>query len=347
MAGNRKAGPVTLALGLIFFGCVLLTANFTGTGIFISTLKYWPVLLIGLGLEYFCRSYLNKKNNAAEVTRFHFPTVLVILLVAVISYSGQQVAGVFKNQELSSFINEAVAGSNFKYNRDYKYKPLAVKPGVTKIVIGNIHGRVDLVPSPDGKLHIGARITAWGPSTAEARKRAEMVGINVEEGDVISISGSPDRIFNNRRPAEITYRVMLPKGVSVAAENAQGDVRADNVEADLDINAQNGNIIIKDAAQNVRVINENGRIDISSTRPVKANYSITNRNGEIVLRIPGKSDATVTAQIQNGTVSGSLDLKMARTQDNGQAVKGTVTLGSGTGAINLSSENGNIIVDKY
>lgn len=65
MAGNKKAGPVTLALSLIFFGFVLLTANFTGTGILTATLKYWPVLLIGLGAEYFIRSYLNRKNNPA------------------------------------------------------------------------------------------------------------------------------------------------------------------------------------------------------------------------------------------------------------------------------------------
>ena len=41
MKANRKAGPITLAVGLIFFGCVMLVSNITGTGLWESVFK-WP-----------------------------------------------------------------------------------------------------------------------------------------------------------------------------------------------------------------------------------------------------------------------------------------------------------------
>jgi len=119
---NKKAGPVTLALGLIFFGVVLLIANVAGTGVLAAALKYWPVLLIGLGVEYFAS------------------------------------------------------------------KPIVVKTGITKLKIDNLNGKIDLVPSQDDKLYVKARIVGWGPSEKEARRRAEMVGINISEGDVVNIN---------------------------------------------------------------------------------------------------------------------------------------------------------------
>lgn len=359
MAGNKKAGPVTLALGLIFFGCVLLIANFTGTGVLTTTLKFWPVLLVGLGVEYFIRGYINRKNSEGEGARFHFPTVIVILLVAFIGYSLQQATALFKNRELNSFVSEAIAGANYNYKHDFEYKPLTVRAGVTKVVIDNPRGKVDLAPSPDGKLHVRAHIVAWGPTEAEAKRRAEMVKVNIEEGDVINISRTPERNYNIRHPAEVAYRIMVPKGVSVATEKGVNDLRADSLDADLDIKAD-GSIVIRDAARNVLVASEGGRVDVSSNRPVKANYDITSKFGEITLRIPGNSDARVSARTQHGSIDGSLNLKTEKLTGPNQAgpghetaepdgvsgVRGTVTLGSGKGSINLNSENGNIIVEK-
>jgi len=39
MKSNRRAGPITLAVGLIFFGLVMLISNLTGIGLLASVLN--------------------------------------------------------------------------------------------------------------------------------------------------------------------------------------------------------------------------------------------------------------------------------------------------------------------
>lgn len=390
MADNRKAGPVTLAIGLIIVGLILLITNIRGYGLITTVVKLWPLLLIGLGGEFFIRSYINKKNSCDDSdTRFHVPTVIVILLLSLMGFLGQQAVGLLKQDEIREFLTEAVAGAKFNYKYDFNSGPIDVKPGA-KIRLTGREGEVDLVPSTDGKLYVQADITAWGPSLAEARRRAEMVGINVKQGDVIDISDGTEPGNDIRQKGQIKYRVMIPPGVHVVVDYDFGSIRADKVRANVsiktesgkvtlsdltghvDINSESGHIqcenidgaleaelnfgdiSLKDISKNVSVGSENGRINISSSRPVMANYRVAIQSGDITLRIPQNSDCTVQAKTRTGSISGSLNLKMEPVSgdgekngpDQGPGAKGSLVLGSGTAAVNLYSENGNITVDK-
>jgi len=357
MAGYRKAGPVTLALGLILAGCILLVTNIKGYGIIGSVLKFWPVLLIGLGAEYFVRSYLNKKNNLDEAqTKFHIPTVIIIVLIASVGYLGQQVSGLVNKDELSSLVNEALAGSKYTYKNDFKSGPIPVKPGSTRVRMQSWDGRVDMVPSTDGNLYVEAAVNAWGPSDAEAKRRAEMVKIKVDQGDVIDISRNPDQQYNIRYKVDVKYRIMVPQGMDVTVENGTGSIRADNLKADLDIKSENGSIelsniigsvfingeggevrcrnldgtleaemengsiYIKDVTKDVRVNGRHGRIEVSSINPITANYNVSSESGEIIFKLPETSNATVSATTKTGALQGSLPIKtdlLSGTNDSG------------------------------
>ena len=373
MANNRKAGPITLAIGLIFFGSILLVSNIVGIGIMASALKFWPVLLIGLGLEYFIKSYIYRKNTEQEgYVRFHLPTVIIILLVTLIGYTGQQLTGLFRNQDLSGLVSEAIAGTNFNYKYDFESKPVEVKPGFTKIKVDS-QGKLELVPSIDGKLHVKASVIGRGASKQVAENRAKAVKIDINEGEVITISCDSELNPNNRRPTDFALRVMVPKGVNIDIDNGSGSVKADNLQSNMDITAftgdvalsgikgnldttmNSGNIRINDVSGDVRARNENGMIEVSGTRPVFANYNISNRSGEIILRIPETSNATINASTKQGTINGSLNLKLenvnivpgqSNSEHPGPGAKGSAILGNGKGSINLSNETGSITIDK-
>lgn len=383
MNKNRKAGPVTLAVGLILIGFMLLVANIQGYGVLEVTLKFWPIILIGLGAEYFVRAYLNKNNDNNEGTKFHLPTLVIILLVTITGFMGQQVAGLFKNHELSNFITEAIAGDRYSYRSEYQSKVIDVKPGITSIILDGIEGKVDLVPSVDGKFHVQAGITGWGPSEIEAKRRAEMVRIDIKEGDVINVYGHQGARGNTRRPVEVAYRFMIPKGVNIHIESENGhNIKADNLEANLKIKAQFAKVSIRSIKGNVSYEGENGQatfesidgnletrlgsgkmfikdvtkdfyansdncdMEIFSSKPVTAKYSINNLNGFIVLKLPETSDASLTAKTTIGKIRGSLNVKH-ETGEPGQGVTASVVLGSGKGAIDLTTESGNIVMDKY
>lgn len=128
MNDKNKAGPITLALGLVVFGAVLLVSNVTGSGLFGTVYKYWPVMLIGLGIEYFWRMFFNRKNGI-EDTRFHIPTLLLIIGISALGFLGQQVDNALKANDLSGFISEALGGTNYSFQREYESGPIEIFPG--------------------------------------------------------------------------------------------------------------------------------------------------------------------------------------------------------------------------
>ena len=384
MYKNRKAGPVTLALGMILFGVILLISNFSGTGIFATALKYWPLLLIGLGIEYFVRSYLNSKKEEGEAG-FHFPTLIIILLIAFVGYAGHQVTGVLQRHDLNEAITEAVAGTKYSYQHEYKSNAITAAPG-TKIRIDNLNGQVDMVPGEGDKLYVEAIITAWGPTTEEAKTRAEEFSVDISEGNVISISRSPRaNIYDFKRTPFVKYRIVIPAKVKVAVDNTSEGVRADNLEAEMEINMANGSlslagikgnvsvngghgrVIVKDVTGNLdvrsssgdinvhnvsgdmRLVMENGNVEISGTNPMTAKSYVTNQNGSTVVRIPEKSDVSVVAETIHGSISGSLNLDIEKSQNTPEnprsGSKGTAVLGAGKGIISVTSDNGSIIID--
>jgi len=91
--GINKAGPVTFAVGLISAGLALLLYNL---GV-ITTLgwvwKLWPLLLIGIGVEYFVKRALHR----GEEIHFHLPSIILILLLIMAGGAAYVISGVGSN----------------------------------------------------------------------------------------------------------------------------------------------------------------------------------------------------------------------------------------------------------
>lgn len=354
MSTDKKAGPITFAIGLIFFGVVLLVANFTGVNVFTSILNFWPVLLIGLGIEYFIRSYMNKKQGGVQTTRFHLPTVLIILLAVLVGFIGHQVNSLFKNEEILNLVREAVGGTSYNYERIYKSSEIEVVPGNPKLYLNDLNGNINLIPSTDNKLRIQASIMGWGPTAEEAKRRADMVNIKVDQGSIIAVTRMKDQSENIRRQAEVRYQIMVPKGLMVEIEGQHerikadglegnvhidlsgGDVRIANLKGNVDYFSEYGEATFQDITGNLSVQSENGSLrisnvnggiranmshgitEITSTRQVNSNYIVNNQSGDIRLSIPENSNVKIVAKTENGSILGSLGLneKAEQSEEN-------------------------------
>lgn len=73
-----KTGSYTLALGLITLGVASLVANLGFLEVS-KVLKLWPLLMIGLGLEYF----IQKLTTKGEEVQFSIPSTVLIGLITV------------------------------------------------------------------------------------------------------------------------------------------------------------------------------------------------------------------------------------------------------------------------
>lgn len=129
----------------------------------------------------------------------------------------------------------------------------------------------------------------------------------------------------------------------------------------LDVEQSNGHVEIDGigAAASTRVVSENGSIDASATlkgtvfvstknggvtvraTPAGAGNLVRSDNGSVALAIVGSADLVVHAIAETGSVT-IPDPLPSGWAANGSSPSYTLTLGAGTGALEVSSGNGNV-----
>lgn len=360
-----KVGPLTLALGLIALGGGLLAANLGFTGI-IDVLKFWPLLLIGLGLEYFIRKFFSKEKEL----RF---SILSTVLIATLALAASA-ANAVSNIAPGDFLRDQLFWDNAGYVRQWQGDPVPVSKG-SRLEIENRLGEVEITASPDDRLHLSARLEGRGPTEDKAREAAEANAIHVETGPVTRVYTDPAPA-NRRSGVTIKLQVAVPAGLKISAVDKAGGITVKGLSAEsldidtssggidvnefngnfkarsnvgeislsrlngnADIEASNGRIAIQNPTGNIKAVNRNGEIELESDEPLGGKYTLQGDNGEIIIRLPQDSDLKIKASSKNGDITG-----LEKLTDQPGNKRGEVTLGKGTGLADLSTNNGHIDV---
>jgi len=367
MAGNIKAGPLTLALGLVALGTGMLVYNFSGISSPQNLWKFWPLLLIGLGFEFLMRRLLHREEEVV----FHIPSCL---LIGVLILAGLTVTA-FSETNINRILEGTVFRNSLSYTRQWQSEPVSLTEG-SQLRVENKNGALQIRPSEDDNLYVLAEITASGHSE-------DVVKINAENSDVVIEKGNVTRIFTRFKGASdghnisVNLTVEIPAGLSTEVDYSNGrievsdltgslNVRTDNGEVNvhglngrLEVNTENGRITVSKVTGSVaantrngqiRVENpggdvqartQNGDIELLSISPLAKTYSLSSSHGSLDFRLPGDSDLTIEARSRNGSISG-----MNQNFDSGPAQLNSdlLKLGGGKGSARLSTENGSIQV---
>jgi len=132
-----KIGPITLALGLIALGTGALAGNF-GLSEAGSLLKLWPLLLIGLGLEYFIR----KLTSGEKDVQFSIPVAFLIGIIALAMWS---VNTLYKIAPVD-FIEQLFINQGIEHTRNWQGDPLVLAG--SNLEIENKIGNIEITPAP-------------------------------------------------------------------------------------------------------------------------------------------------------------------------------------------------------
>ena len=81
---KKKVGSITLAVGLISVGALLFARNFMDIPVK-DIYKYWPVLLIGLGLEMVLYMVLYGRNNTEVKLSVDGLCIVFIIVLGLVS----------------------------------------------------------------------------------------------------------------------------------------------------------------------------------------------------------------------------------------------------------------------
>jgi DUF4097 and DUF4098 domain-containing protein YvlB len=161
--------------------------------------------------------------------------------------------------------------------------------------------------SGDIELEIGETMTSQGTFSFEAVGHQQLPDV-VKNGNMLSVRAT-------RQPCnscELHYRIRLGKAMHLELKGANGTIVVAGLTNSLRVIHQNGDIELSNLGKTVlQLENQNGSIAVNNTQLEAGSLNrIQNQNGEIVLHnFSGNGGLTIETSAQNGEVSNQIGNK--------------------------------------
>lgn len=332
---RKKVGTITLALGLITAGSLLFARNFTDIPIG-DVYKYWPVLLIGLGLEMIIYSAVYWRNNEKVKLSIDGLCIVFIIIAAVLG-SGR----FFK---INNFSIRGIGDIPFVGNLRYKgsIEERIDKSGISQghdikeLRIVNHMGDIEVKENDSDGIRLVARLRVSYNDKSKAKEYAKNA-IRIEEGQVTEIYvedvSNADRKDYERATADIVLYV--PKDVDLDIKNSFGDTRIEDA----------GKVVIRSSYGDIRIINclKDSIIDNSFgniyLKNIGGNVDVSVNNGDIRLN-------EVAGNIEAETTFGNISVKDVQGDIEIESRNGNIEISEVLGSIDAETLFGNITIDE-
>jgi len=116
------------------------------------------------------------------------------------------------------------------------------------------------------------------------------------------------------------------------------ELTGNDIAGPIQLHARNRNISLERLAGDVSVVNSNGRVDLSSAVPL-GNVSVENHNGEVAFTVPEKSNFSLDAHANEGSITNDLGLEA---QTSGESQSLSAKHGNGGANVKLSTTHADI-----
>lgn len=344
---KKKVGSITLAVGLITVGALLFAKNFTDIPVK-DIYRYWPVLLIGLGLEMVLYMVLYSRSNAEVKLSVDGLCIVFIIVLGLISNGVK-----FMNFDIPGHMFFGYNGSSIIDGVKYKDKLVETYTkdnisgsfDVKELKVTNDFGKIKVLPTDAKSIRVEAEVTIKYNDESKAREYLKNA-IEIKEGEVTELSPQNLDSWNKKdySRAQINFVVYVPKQVTLEARGSFGDISVDGIGGKCTIVNKNGEIKASNIGGDLDIDNAFGDIEVGS---VGGKADITNKNGEI-----DADNISGSAVIENHfgdievkTVGG--DIKVI--SNNGQIavydINGKADLVNSFGDINIARAKGGIVVE--
>lgn len=235
---RTKIGFVTLGLCLISLGAGLLLPLFTDLA-FWDILRFWPVILISLGLELIFHLLFSRDKDE----RLHFSAGSIVSLVFILLFCAA-VSGIAQfSNSLDIPWNDIFWSDNLDYNGSgAESDSLTQTFSFASSEIDLDLSAVDLtvVPSTDGKASAEIRAISRRSSLSA---ETVMAAVDIDD-DSLSIQSRPSGAYY-----EIT--IYLPDDASVTLEAAASRIDFFDLKAELDLDVSASELSLQNIQGNI------------------------------------------------------------------------------------------------
>jgi DUF4097 and DUF4098 domain-containing protein YvlB len=206
----------------------------------------------------------------------------------------------------------------------------------------------------DGRQNGGISVKGWDQNQILVRARVQAGAISSPEAESLAaqvrIETGGNKIFasgpENQRNAhwDVSYEVFVPRRSDVSLETHNGGIAIQDVNGRIDFTALNGGVVLRRVAGTVKGSTTNGGlvVDLTGDRWEGDSLDVSTTNGGIVMSVP----ENYSANIQTGTVNGSINVDFPVTVQGRITKQLSFNLGSGGASVRATTTNGGVRIQK-
>lgn len=354
-----RVGTISMGILLVVTGVLLLVSELQGLSGAMLIMRWWPAILIVLGLEILAYIFLSKEDQP----KIKFDGLSIFLTVFIILIS----TGVYATH---SFLKSDLANRFFEEVGFYKYESVFDKSyevdaiNVKRLEIDNSHGNITVRKYEGDQIKIEAVITIKSNDALDMEAIAERV-VSVSEAQTTVIRTQQEGIMppNRRQQLSVNYHISVPKELTHQITNKYGNTSLENLSGNIVVESSFGKTEVRDIQGDVRIESSFGEVRV---RDISGRLEIENEHGNILYR----TNKTAAQDIHLKSKMGSITTELAKDQQgsfkaatqfgkihlegfNNNNPEQEInkqnwndTIGATTPVINLEAEHGNIVLTR-
>lgn len=231
--------------------------------------------------------------------------------------------------------------------REQSEKTVQVR-GVRTLEVVNARGRVELLPSPDGDLHITALKVVRRGGREAAQDVARRISVETgAKGDRYVVEVRYPRrhsvnisfwdLFRANGVSFPRYEVILtcqvPRGLGVSVRETSGDIRSKDLAADQVLKSTSGDIDVESAAGALQLSSTSGDVRASAIRGAR----VRTVSGDVVVR-------DVSGVLRAATTSGRITVTGARDSLALTSVSGDIRADRASRGAAANTSSGDVVL---
>ncbi len=330
-------------------GVVALLRNFSIVPDFWSiAARYWPILLILLGLGKVIDYYRQKEGVSLRIGEVFGIFILLIIGTAITRIEASNFGHVLREIPIS--IGEISVrpgqwiGTSYSYTQDASYPVSSSTP----LRIENSYGLVSVLPGSDGEVRVRLRKVVYHNEEARAKSIA----------DEIRLEGGPEARAEAEAPAkrevEAPQRSKAARAVFVVRTNrdvlSPKDYRF-NTEMEVFVPKKSA-LTVNNSYGEVRVSGIEGKLDLSTThnplevRDCTGDVSVSNRYAESrLVNLTGNVTVDARGRVYVETITGDLLIRNEYSPVEIRDVTGKVTVSDTDSSVSVDKVTRAVVID--
>lgn len=326
---------------LIALGVIMLVSQILKISMLEHIVKWWPVVLIMIGIEILVYIALSKQEEPK--VKFDIFSIIIISMLMMVG------VGMYAVTSLVSFADGNISlGPVFeKYKYELKFtKNFSVDAQGSKLVVDNGAGDVEVVKGEGEKVEIEANISIKNNDEEYASKIANSL-IDVKSEGNVKVS-SKARQYSNKGAIgsiSIDYIIKVPDTLNVEVDNEFGDVVLRDIALSGKVDNQNGDVTITSLGGDLVVNSSFGKIDV---KDIKGKAELHLQNGDIIANSveKGLNVENSFGNIEINDIKEFTSISNQNGETQGEGITGNLTVVSKFGNVIFSDVSGSVDINQ-